>query len=116
MTQPDESQDAARKRLGADLDAFEASRASEDAALAKRVSGRVYRFLGEVVGGMLGGLGFGWLFDRIAHTSPFGLIGGLLIGVGVSTFVSVRGAGAWAKTESEAAGILPSVPDDDEQD
>jgi F0F1-type ATP synthase assembly protein I len=65
---------------------------------------------------VLGGLGFGWLFDRFAHSAPLGLIGGLLIGIGVSTFVAIRGAGAWAKKESEAAGSLPSVPDDDDDD
>jgi len=38
----------------------------------------------------------------------------LLIGVGVSSFVAIRGAAAWARTESEKAGSLPSAPDDDE--
>jgi len=76
--------------------------------------GRGYRFLGEVVGGVLGGLGFGWLFDRFAHTAPFGLVGGLLIGVGVSTFVAIRGAAAWSKAETAKAGTLPAVAGDEE--
>ena len=76
--------------------------------------GRGYRFLGEVVGGVLGGLGFGWLFDQFAHTAPFGLVGGLLIGVGVSTFVAIRGAAAWSKAETAKAGKLPAAADGEE--
>jgi ATP synthase protein I len=67
-----------------------------------------------VVGGVLGGLGFGWLVDRIAHTQPFGLVGGLLIGVGVSTFVAVRGAGRWAKAESDRLGKSPGTTGDED--
>jgi ATP synthase protein I len=96
------------------LAAFEADRAPVARASTQRAMGQGYRFLSEVVGGVLGGLGFGWLVDRVAHTQPFGLVGGLLIGVGVSTFVAVRGAGAWAKAESERTGPLPSVPDDED--
>ena len=44
-----------------------------------------YRVLGELIGGLLSGLGLGWLFDRVAHTAPLGLIVGVL-------FVAVRSA------------------------
>ncbi len=113
MPKTDESREEALQGLDARLTAFEAKRAPKTSAAAQKAMGQGYRFLGEVVGGVLGGLGFGWLFDRFAQTAPFGLIGGLLIGVGVSTFVAVRGAGAWARKESDAAGPLPSAPDDD---
>jgi ATP synthase protein I len=117
MPKTDESRDEALKSLNARLTAFEAERAPKTGSgMAQRGMGQGYRFLGEVVGGVLGGLGFGWLFDRFAHTAPLGLIGGLLIGIGVSTFVAIRGAGAWAKRESEAAGPLPSAADDDDDD
>jgi len=114
MPRTDETPDEALERLEERLDAVEARRAAGTGASAQRAMGQGYRFLSEVVGGVLGGLGFGWLFDRFAHTQPFGLIGGLLIGVGVSTFVAVRGAGAWAKAESERAGPLPRAPDDED--
>jgi len=46
------------------------------------------------VGGVLGGLGFGWLLDRFLHTSPLGLIGGVLIGAGIGVALVVRSASA----------------------
>jgi len=113
MPQPEKPRDEALKSLDQRLAAFEAKRQPMSGGAAQRAMGQGYRFLGEVVGGVLGGLGFGWLFDRFAHTAPFGLVGGLLIGVGVSTFVAIRGAGAWAKKESDAAGASPSVPEDE---
>ena len=114
MPRTDETPEEALERLEERLDAVEARRAAGGGASAQRAMGQGYRFLSEVVGGVLGGLGFGWLFDRIAHTQPFGLVGGLLIGVGVSTFVAVRGAGAWAKAESDRVGQPPSATGDED--
>jgi ATP synthase protein I len=114
MPRTDESQDEALSRLDRRLAAFEAKRRPPSGGGAPKALGQGYRFLGEVVGGVLGGLGLGWLVDSVAQTAPFGLIGGLLIGVGVSTFVAIRGAGAWAKRESETAGNLPVVDDEDD--
>lgn len=115
MPRTDKSRDEALKSLDARLEAFEARRRPPTGGGgAQRAMGQGYRFLGEVVGGVLGGLGLGWLVDRFAHTTPFGLVGGLLIGVGVSSFVAIRGAAAWARTESEKAGHLPPAPGDDE--
>jgi ATP synthase protein I len=107
MPKPDEPHEEAHLSLDERLAAFEARRAPQTNVATQRAMGQGYRFLAEVVGGVLGGLGFGWLFDRLLHTTPFGLVGGLLIGVGVSTFVAIRGAGAWAKTESESIGRPP---------
>ena len=115
MPDTDESRDKALKSLDARLSAFEAERRPKAGdGVSHRAMGQGYRFLGEVVGGVLGGLGFGALFDHFAHTAPFGLVGGLLIGVGVSTFVAIRGAGQWAKKESDAAGTVPAAGGDDE--
>ena len=113
MPQPDEPRREASS-LNERLAAAEAKRPQVRGAAPQRAMGQGYRFLSEVVGGVLGGLGFGWLFDRIAHTQPFGLVGGLLIGFGVSTFVAIRGAGAWAKAESERTGQPPSDPGDED--
>ena len=114
MPDTEEPSREAIKRLDARLAAFEADRQPTLGGADPRAMGRGYRFLGEVVGGVLGGLGFGWLFDRFAHTAPFGLVGGLLIGVGVSTFVAIRGAAAWSKAETAKAGKLPDVAGDEE--
>jgi len=114
MPKTDDQPEEALKRLDERLDAAEAARPGAPGGVNPAAMGQGYRFLSEVVGGVLGGLAFGWLVDRFAHTQPFGLVGGLLIGIGVSTFVAVRGAGAWSKAESERSGPLPSVPDDED--
>ena len=97
--------------------------AAAEAAQVNRVSGQAhldmaqgYRFMGEVVGGVLGGAGFGWLFDHFTGLQPLGLIGGLLIGTGLSITVAVRAAARTQKDALEKAGPLPSVPDDEDED
>jgi ATP synthase protein I len=70
-----------------------------------------------LIGGILGGLGLGWLFDQLVHTSPWGLIGGMLVGTGLSVFMVVRTAGRMGNTASIAPGPdepLPRLGDDDE--
>ena len=116
MPKPDESREEAPASLDARLDAFEAARASKMSGDAHLAMGQGYRFVGEVVGGVLGGVGLGWLIDRFANTQPWGLVGGLLIGTGLSIFVAVRGAAKGMKTALEKAGPLPSVPDDKDND
>jgi ATP synthase protein I len=75
-----------------------------------------YRFVGEVVGGVLGGVGLGWLLDRFAHTQPWGVVGGLLIGTGLSIFVAVRSAARSSRIAMERRGTVPSVPEDEDED
>jgi ATP synthase protein I len=118
MPQPDESHDAARQRLDARLQAFEAERAPKTGVAAQSFMGDGYRFLGEVVGGVFGGAGFGWLFDRFVsvHTAPAGLIGGLLIGTGLSIFVAMRQAARMTSQSAERAGPSPAVAPDEEND
>ena len=116
MPNSDESREEAFQRLNKRLDAFESGRAQQTSFTAQRAMGQGYRFLAEVIGGVFGGAGLGWLIDRFAGTSPLGLVGGLLIGTGFSIFVAVKGAAGWSKTESEKAGVLPSVADDDDND
>jgi ATP synthase protein I len=119
MPNPDEPNDEALDRLHRRLDAFEAERARKGGGTQTadtRGMQAGYRFLGEVIGGVLGGVGLGWFFDRLAHTSPLGTIGGMLIGTGVSIFVAVRGAMRMSNTASKAAGPMPAAPDDDEDD
>ncbi|WP_293681432.1 AtpZ/AtpI family protein [uncultured Phenylobacterium sp.] len=113
MPTPVESHDEARKRLSARMDALEAERAPKQSTAVQALSGDGFRFLGEVVGGVLGGTGLGWVVDRFANTQPLGLIGGLLIGTGFAIFVAVRGAAERTKKAMEEAGPLPSIPDDE---
>ncbi|MDP3748792.1 MAG: AtpZ/AtpI family protein, partial [Phenylobacterium sp.] len=81
-----------------------------------RAMAQGYRFIGEVVGGVLMGVGLGWLLDRYAGTSPFGMVGGLLIGSGLSIFVAVRTATRNTKDAMAKAGPPPVVADDEDED
>jgi ATP synthase protein I len=116
MPQPDDDRDEALNRLDARLDAAEAAQRRQESGEAHLAMARGYRFVGEVVGGVLGGVGLGWLLDRFAGTSPWGVVGGLLIGAGLSIFVAVKGAAQMSRTAMERAGRLPSVPDDEDED
>ena len=74
-----------------------------------------YRFVGEVVGGVLGGVGVGWLLDHFAHTQPWGVVGVLLIGTGISIFAAVSTAAKASKKALDAAGpMAPAAADEDE--
>jgi ATP synthase protein I len=94
MSQPDDDSQEALRRLQNRLDAFDGQRAPEAGAgeAAERSIGEGYRLLGEVIGGVLGGLGLGWLVDRFAHTTPFGMVIGLLLGTAASAYAAVKSA------------------------
>jgi ATP synthase protein I len=116
MPKPDRSSPEAPSSLDARLNALEAERERKVSPAAQLAMGQGYRFLGEVVGGVLGGTGLGWLVDRFANTAPLGLICGLMIGTGVSVFYAVTSALKASKAALEKAGPLPSVSDDDDDD
>jgi len=109
---PDEALASLDQRLGA-AEAAQARRTSPEthAALAQG-----YRFVGEVVGGVLGGVGLGWLLDRFAHTQPWGVVGGLLIGTGFSIFVAVSAAARANRKVLDAARPPASVSADENED
>ena len=116
MPKRDEPDAEARKRFDERLAAAEAAQARTQSGDAQRAMAQGYRFLGEVVGGVLMGAGLGWLLDRFAGTKPLGLVGGLLIGTGISIFVAVRSASRMTKDAVAKAGPLPSVRDDEDED
>jgi ATP synthase protein I len=94
MSQPDDESQEALKRLQDRLDAFDGAKAPQDRAAASAESsmGEGYRLLGEVIGGVLGGLGLGWVVDHFAHTTPFGLVIGLLLGTAASAYAAMKSA------------------------
>jgi ATP synthase protein I len=104
------------ERLARDLERLEASRAPAASPLAGLGEAGVgYRLLAGLLGGVFGGVGLGWTFDHFVHTSPLGLISGLLIGLGLSIFAAVRTALA-ISAAAPAAGPSPTAPDDDDED
>jgi ATP synthase protein I len=116
MPRHHEPNEEASKRFGERLAAVEAARARAQSGDAQRAMAQGYRFLGEVVGGVLMGAGLGWFLDRSAGTAPWGLVGGLLIGTGFSIFVAVRSASRMTKDAVAKTGPLPSVSDDEDED
>jgi len=75
-----------------------------------------YKLVAELIGGVLGGLGLGWVFDRWAGTSPWGLLLGVLLGTGLAVFLIARSAGRMSAQAAAKAGPVSSVPFDDEDD
>ena len=116
MPNSDESREEALSSLDKRLGALEAERSQKMDPSDHLAMGQAYRFVGEVVGGVLGGAGFGWLLDRFAGTTPWGLIGGLLMGTGLSMFYAVKNASSMTKIQTEKLGPLPSIPDDEDED
>jgi ATP synthase protein I len=90
MSQPDDESQEALKRLQHRLDAFEGQRQTDGSAGSGISAG--YRLLGEVIGGVLGGLGLGWFVDRFAHTTPFGMVIGVLAGTGAGLYGAIKAA------------------------
>jgi ATP synthase protein I len=105
-------------KLDTALAAFDAGRAKAPAGMgASGEAGAGYRLLGQMLGGVLGGLGLGWLVDHFVHTSPWGLVSGLLIGAGLSIYSTVRTASKMgARTAARAAPGHPVQRDDDDDD
>ena len=116
MPVPDEP-NAEAKSLDSRIAAAEAAQARKASDDSYRGMAQGYRFLGEVVGGVLRGVGLGWLVDTyVTHTPPFGLVIGLFGGAGLSIFSAVRTAARMQKDALAKAGPLPTVSDDDEDE
>lgn len=113
MPKADEPNDKAFDSLDARLDAFEAKKAAEQPVRAEheKSSQDGYRLLADLIGGVLVGLGFGWLLDRYAGTGPWGMVGGLLIGMGSSIYIVVRKA---TKLSAQASAQIPRREQADE--
>ena len=67
--------------------------------------GRAFRMSTEFVAGVIAGGGLGYLLDRVAGTSPWGLIVLLLLGFGAGVY-NVMGASGFLDAPS-AAGSKP---------
>ena len=100
--------DEALKRFDTRYDALAASQRREPKAPGMESgAGAGYRLIGELVGGVLTGLGLGWVLDRFAGTAPWGLIAGMLIGTGAAIFMVVRSAGKMSGAAAAQAGPVP---------
>ena len=116
MPHPNDPPDEALRSLDQRLGAAEAAQARKVSPDTHAAMAQGYRFVGEVVGGVLGGVGLGWLLDRFAHTAPWGVVGGLLIGTGFSIFTAVNAAAKANKKTLDALGPSPAAPDEEDED
>ncbi len=117
MPHPDDPPDEALKSLDQRLGAAEAAQARKVSPDTHAGIAQGYRFVGEVVGGVLGGVGLGWLLDHFVKvTAPWGMIGGLLIGTGVSLFAVANAAATASKKALDAAGPLAAATASEEED
>jgi len=102
-TPPDEAALSARlKSLGQRLDQVGnrpgSGRPSDDGPASRSTAdfsalARGLRLSTELVAGVLIGVGLGWLIDRWLGTSPFGLLGFLLLGFAAGVLNVMRSAG-----------------------
>ena len=113
-----ESREEAIKRLNeraSDLEAATAPKTSEHLA-AQAVTSQAYKIIAELIGGVLVGLGLGFIVDRFAGTTPWGIIGGTLLGFALSIYMARRTANR-LMAQAKASGVEPkSIPFDDEED
>jgi ATP synthase protein I len=66
-------------------------------ARAERAAAPYISAVWRVVGGVLVGGGAGWFIDGKLHSSPWGLIVGLFLGMGVGFYAMIRGLSAMNK-------------------
>ena len=95
--------------------ALQASTARPDSPMGEAsATSQAYRILAELLGGVLVGIAAGAILDRLVGTAPWGLIGGVLAGFGVSVWMGWR-TSQRLMAEARASGVEPqSVPFDDD--
>jgi ATP synthase protein I len=114
MAKPTDPREEALKRLDERLDALAAQQRRKPMRFDAESSGAGYRLIGELIGGVLGGLGLGWIVDQTAHTGPWGMIVGTLLGSGAAVFAVARSAGRMSERAGPPAAPAPSFDDEDE--
>jgi ATP synthase protein I len=115
MAKPHDKRDEASSDFEKRLEGLEAQRSKTATYAAGKSLNEGYRLVASLISGVLVGLGLGWLIDHFAHTSPWGLIGGLLVGTGVSLFNVVRASARMSK-QALKDNPAPAVPFDDKDD
>ncbi|MBS3648312.1 AtpZ/AtpI family protein [Pseudaminobacter sp. 19-2017] len=106
----DQDLDSRRQRLGASL-AARGHGPSQERTEARTSSvagyGQALKLSSEFIAGVAVGAGLGWFIDRLAGTSPWGLIVFLLLGFAAGVLNVMRSAGLIA----EAGAKAPKAPE-----
>ena len=112
MSPTKESREEAIKRLAksaSELEARSATAKSTELA-AHAVTSQAYKIIAELLGGVLVGLAIGFGVDRLFGLTPWGLIGGVLLGFALSLWMARRTANrlmAQAKAQGVTAEAVP---------
>ncbi|CAN5177986.1 hypothetical protein BH09PSE1_BH09PSE1_22420 [soil metagenome] len=118
LTPSGESREEAIKRLADSASSLEArttAQMSHEAA-GQAAASQAWRILADLFGGVFVGLALGLLADRFLGISPYGTIGGVLVGFAVSVFMARLTANR-LMAQAKLKGEPKSVPfDDDEED
>lgn len=78
--------------------------------------GQAYRIIAELLGGVMVGLVLGFIVDRVLKTTPWGLIGGVLLGFVLSIWMARRTANRLMALAKQESGPPQAVPFDDDED
>jgi ATP synthase protein I len=112
MSPIEESREEAIKRLQRSASELEARSTRQESAelAATKVTSEAYKIIAELIGGVLVGLGLGFGADRLFGTTPWGIIGGVLLGFALSIYMARRTANrlmAQAKAQGVTAKAVP---------
>ena len=118
MSPMQESREEAIKRLQKSASALEArtkAPTSQEAA-GMAVANQAWKIVADLFGGVFVGLALGFVADRFLGTTPWGIIGGVLLGFALSIYLARRTANR-LMAQAKAAGVEPkSIPFDDENE
>ena len=115
MPKADDPREEAIRRLDERADALEARTARNVPDYGSKAVAQGSQLVAGLIGGPLVGLGFGWGFDFLAGTAPWGLIVGLLIGFAASVFLALRTAQRMTAAAKDWP-VAEAVLDDDDED
>lgn len=87
---PDTSKADELKDLDQRLKAIEDRKRGTVDTGAEMGANKGFQVLGELIGGIFGGFGLGWLVDHYAHTLPWGMIVGTVLGMVASIYAIVK--------------------------
>lgn len=87
---PDGTSDDKLEDLDNRLKAIEARGRKTHDAGAEVGANQGFQVLGELIGGILGGLGLGWVIDHYAHTQPWCMIAGAVLGMVLAVYVVAK--------------------------
>lgn len=87
---PDEPDADKLKDLDQRLKAIEARKSKSVEHGAEVGANKGMQALGELIGGILAGLGLGWVADKYLHITPWGMIVGTLLGMVAAVYTVVK--------------------------